>query len=146
MYHTATHLLLSALRKELGDGVHQAGSNITGERLRFDFTYDEKVPAEVLKRVEDFVNEAISHNVKVSIDTLSKSEAENDPSIEGSFWEKYPDQVKVYSITGDDGVVYSRELCGGPHVETTGAILGTFKIQKEESSSRGVRRIKAVLE
>ncbi len=145
MYHTATHLLLAGLRKELGTGVHQAGSNITGERLRFDFTYDEKVSDEVLRRVEAFVNEAITHNAQVRVDTLSKKEAENDPSIEGSFWEKYPDQVKVYSITDDAGVVYSRELCGGPHVETTGAITGTFKIQKEESSSRGVRRIKAVL-
>lgn len=145
MYHTATHLLLAGLRKELGTGVHQAGSNITNERLRFDFTYDEKVPDEVLRRVEAFVNDAILHNATVRVDTLSKAEAEADPSIEGSFWDKYPDQVKVYSISGDDGTVYSRELCGGPHVETTGAISGTFKIQKEESSSRGVRRIKAVL-
>ncbi len=145
MYHTATHLLLAALRKELGTDVHQAGSNITNERLRFDFTYDEKVSDEVLRRVEIFVNDAILHNATVSVDTLSKTDAEADSSIEGSFWDKYPDQVKVYSISGDDGTIYSRELCGGPHVETTGAISGTFKIQKEESSSRGVRRIKAVL-
>ncbi len=145
MYHTVTHLLLAGLRKELGTGVHQAGSNITNERLRFDFTYDERVPETVLRNVEKFVNTAIQHNAVVSVATLNKSEAEQDTTIEGSFWDRYPDQVKVYTISGDDGVVYSRELCGGPHVETTSAIVGEFKIQKEESSSRGVRRIKAVL-
>ena len=146
MYHTATHLLLAGLRKELGAGVHQAGSNITNERLRFDFTHEEKVPDDVLRRVEQFVNSAIQNNAKVSIDTIAKTEAEKDPTIEGSFWERYPDQVKVYTIAGSDGSVYSRELCGGPHVEETSLITGTFKIQKEESSSRGVRRIKAILE
>lgn len=146
MYHTATHLLLAGLRKELGASVHQAGSNITNERLRFDFTHEEKVPDDVLRRVEQFVNSAIQNNAKVSIDTIAKTEAEKDPTIEGSFWERYPDQVKVYTITGNDGSVYSRELCGGPHVEETSLITGTFKIQKEESSSRGVRRIKAILE
>ncbi len=146
MYHTATHLLLAGLRKELGNSVHQAGSNITGERLRFDFTYDDKVTPEVLKNVEEFVNTAITKRATVTIDTIPKTEAENDPTIEGSFWEKYPDQVKVYTIKDDDGTVYSRELCGGPHVEGTHEIVGTFKIVKEESSSRGVRRIKAVLE
>ncbi len=145
-YHTATHLLLAGLRKELGDSVHQAGSNITNERLRFDFTYEEKVPEETLRKVEQFVNDAIKKGAKVTIDTLAKTEAEKDPTIEGSFWDRYPDQVTVYTIRDNDGVVYSRELCGGPHVETTEHISGTFKIQKEESSSRGVRRIKAVLE
>ncbi|MCR4285446.1 MAG: alanine--tRNA ligase [Candidatus Kaiserbacteria bacterium] len=146
MYHTATHLLLAGLRKELGTDVHQAGSNITNERLRFDFTHEEKVPDDVLRRVEQFVNSAIQNNAKVSIDTIAKTEAEKDPTIEGSFWERYPDQVKVYTIAGNDGSVYSRELCGGPHVEETSLITGTFRIQKEESSSRGVRRIKAILE
>lgn len=146
MYHTATHLLLAGLRKELGTGVHQAGSNITNERLRFDFTYEEKVSDDVLRRVEQFVNDAIQKGASVSIDTILKSEAEKDPTIEGSFWDRYPDQVKVYTISDTDGFVYSRELCGGPHVESTGHITGTFKIQKEESSSRGVRRIKAILE
>ncbi len=145
-YHTATHLLLAGLRHELGENVHQAGSNITNERLRFDFTHDEKVPDEVLRKVETFVNNAIQKGAKVSIDTLSKSDAQNDPSIEGSFWDRYPDQVTVYTIRDSEGVVYSRELCGGPHVETTERISGVFKIQKEESSSRGVRRIKAILE
>ena len=146
MYHTATHLLLAGLRKELGTGVHQAGSNITNDRLRFDFTYDEKVTDDVLARVEAFVNNAIKKGASVSVDTILKSEAEKDPTIEGSFWDRYPDQVKVYTISDADGFVYSRELCGGPHVESTGNISGTFKIKKEESSSRGVRRIKATLE
>lgn len=145
MYHTATHLLLAALRKELGDTVHQAGSNITNERLRFDFTCEEKVPDATLRNIEAYVNHAIQKNAHVSIETLPKEIAENDPTIEGSFWDRYPDQVKVYTITDDTGVVYSRELCGGPHVEETGTIQGVFKITKEEASSRGVRRIKAVL-
>jgi alanyl-tRNA synthetase len=146
MYHTATHLLLAGLRAELGNGVHQAGSNITNERLRFDFTYDEKVPEDVLRRVEEYVNHAIQKNARVAIETMEKSVAEQDPAIEGSFWDRYPDQVKVYTITDEEGTVYSRELCGGPHVEETGTITGVFKITKEEASSRGVRRIKAVLE
>jgi alanyl-tRNA synthetase len=146
MYHTATHLLLAGLRAELGSGVHQAGSNITNERLRFDFTYDEKVPEDVLRRVEEYVNHAIQKNARVTIETMEKSVAEHDPAIEGSFWDRYPDQVKVYTITDEEGTVYSRELCGGPHVEETGTITGVFKIMKEEASSRGVRRIKAVLE
>lgn len=146
MYHTATHLLLAGLRKHLGDHVHQAGSNITGERLRFDFTHGEKVTDDVLRLVETYVNDAIKAGATVSIDTMKKSDAENDPTIEGSFWEKYPDEVKVYTVKDANGVVYSRELCGGPHVENTGTISGTFKITKEESSSQGVRRIKAILE
>ncbi|HEX4799256.1 MAG TPA: alanine--tRNA ligase [Candidatus Paceibacterota bacterium] len=145
MYHTATHLLLAGLRKELGSHVHQAGSNITSERLRFDFTHDDKVAPDVITRVESYVNNAIQKQARVSIETIPKSEAQNDSSIEGSFWDKYPDTVKVYTITDTDGVVYSRELCGGPHVEETGLITGTFKIIKEESSARGIRRIKAVL-
>jgi alanyl-tRNA synthetase len=145
MYHTATHLLLAALRNELGDHVHQAGSNITGERMRFDFTHGDKVSPEILARVETFVNNAIKNSAQVSIDTMPKAIAEKDPTIEGSFWERYPDEVKVYTITGSDGIIYSRELCGGPHMEETGAITGVFKIVKEESSSAGVRRIKAVL-
>lgn len=146
MYHTVTHLLLAALRKELGDGVHQAGSNITSERLRFDFTYDEKVPDEILRKIELYVNAAIQNKASVHIETLNKTDAEKDPSIEGSFWNKYPDQVKVYTVKDSEGTIYSRELCGGPHVESTEQILGTFKIVKEESSARGVRRIKGILE
>jgi len=124
--------------------VHQAGSNITSERLRFDFTNPSKVDAEILKKVEDFVNEAIQADCEVILENISKQEAK-ERGVEGSFWEKYPDVVKVYTIKAPSGQVYSRELCGGPHVERTGT-MGVFKIQKEEASSSGVRRIKAVLE
>lgn len=145
-YHTATHLTLAGLRRELGDHVHQAGSNITGERLRFDFTHPDKVNDEVLRRVEVFVNNAIATGGEVSISMLPKSVAQQDPTIEASFWDRYPDEVKVYTMTGHDGTVFSRELCGGPHVEKLESIKGTFKITKEESSAAGVRRLKAVLE
>lgn len=145
-YHTATHLMLAGLRKYLGSGVHQAGSNITGERLRFDFTHPDKVDPDTLKKVEEFVNDAIAVGGQVTIDMMPKTEAENDPTIEGSFWDRYPDEVKVYTITGNNGTVFSRELCGGPHVENLSDIKGRFKITKEESSSAGVRRVKAVLE
>ncbi len=145
-YHTATHLMLAALRKELGDGVHQAGSNITEERTRFDFTYPEKVPREVLDRVEGYVNEAIQAQANVSITLMGKDEAKAQ-GVEGSFWEKYPDKVNVYQVASREKV-YSQELCGGPHVGNTSEIaaFGRFKIIKEEASSAGVRRIKAVLE
>lgn len=145
-YHTATHLMLAGLRKFLGNDVHQAGSNITGERLRFDFTYPDKVEREVLDKVEEFVNNAIATGGEVTIEMMPKDKAQNDPAIEGSFWDRYPDEVKVYTITGRNGEVFSRELCGGPHVEKLEDIKGAFKIIKEESSSAGVRRIKAVLE
>lgn len=144
-YHTATHLMLAGLRKELGSGIHQAGSNITAERLRFDFTHPEKVERDVLDRVEQFVNAAIAAGAQVTTEVLDKQVAHDDPTVEGSFWDKYPDKVTVYTITGPDGTVYSRELCGGPHVENTADIKGVFKITKEESSSAGVRRVKAVL-
>jgi len=143
-YHTATHLLLAGLRKELGEHVHQAGSNITGERLRFDFTHGEKVSGEVLRKVEVFVNNVIGKSAHVTTEIRNKEEARQDPTIEASFWERYPDEVKVYTIGGTEGEVYSRELCGGPHVETT-ANMGTFKIEKEEAVAAGVRRIKATL-
>ncbi len=144
-YHTCTHLLLAGLRKELGEHVHQAGSNITGERLRFDFTHPDKVEREVLDRVENFVNQAIKIGGGVSIEMMSKLVAEADKTIEASFWDRYPDEVKVYTMKGNDGTIFSRELCGGPHVDKLESIQGTFKIIKEESSSAGVRRIKAVL-
>lgn len=145
-YHTATHLMLAGLRRELGKDIHQAGSNITEERLRFDFTNQTKVEADILKKVEDFVNQVIAADAQVTTEILDKQVAHDDPTIEGSFWEKYPDKVTVYTITGLDGTVYSRELCGGPHVSKTSDIKGVFKIVKEESSSAGVRRIKAILE
>ncbi len=145
--HTSTHLMLAALRKFLGPHVHQAGSNITAERTRFDFTHGEKVSHDVLAKVEAYVNEAIEKRAVVTIEQMPK-QAARDEGVEGSFWEKYPDVVQVYTVRAPDGTVYSRELCGGPHVEETGAIaaVGTFKIIKEEASSAGVRRIKAVLQ
>lgn len=145
-YHTATHLMLAGLRRELGTHVHQAGSNITGERLRYDFTNPEKVSDETLRAVEKYVNDAIQMGGDVSITMMAKSEAEKDPTIEASFWDRYPDEVKVYTMTTTDGTVVSRELCGGPHVKNLSEVKGTFKITKEESSSAGVRRIKAILE
>ena len=141
--HTATHLLLAGLNHVLGWDVHQKGSNITPERLRFDFNSDGKVQRDILDKVEEFVNEAIIDESTVVMSEMSKQQA-IDEGVEGSFWEKYPDVVKVYSMTGKSWKVYSRELCGGPHVETT-AGMWTFKIKKEEARSSGVRRIKAVL-
>ena len=146
-YHTATHLLLAALRHFLGDHVHQAGSNITGERMRFDFTHGEKVERDVLDQVESWVNEAIINGGAVTTDMMTKDAAQADTSIEASFWDRYPDEVKVYSMTAPDGTVYSKELCGGPHVADFAEFADkTFTIKKEESSSAGVRRIKAVLQ
>lgn len=145
MLHTCTHLMLAALRKYLGPDVHQAGSNITEERTRFDFTYPKKVEPEILRKVEDYVNEAISKKCTVSIEVMDKAEAQAQ-GVEGSFWEKYPDKVNVYSAKAPDGTVYTRELCGGPHVTNTENIIGTFKIVKEEASSAGVRRVKGVLQ
>jgi alanyl-tRNA synthetase len=98
-----------------------------------------------LDKVEAYVNEAISKKATVSIIQMPKDEA-RAKGVEGSFWEKYPDVVNVYQVKADDGTVFSQELCGGPHVDNTGNIKGTFKIVKEEASSAGVRRIKAVLE
>lgn len=141
--HTATHLMLAGLRKYLGADVHQAGSNITEERARFDFTYSGKVERDVLDKVEVYVNEAIAEDCVVRIEQMNKEDA-RARGVEGSFWEKYPDVVTVYSVVSPSGAVYSQELCGGPHVEHTGA-MGHFKIVKEEASSAGVRRIKAIL-
>lgn len=142
--HTATHLMLAGLRKFLGDGVHQAGSNITEERTRFDFTSPEKVSREVLDQVEAYVNEAIQKGTVVKTEVMDK-EVARASGVEGSFWEKYPEKVTVYRVVAPDGTVYSEELCGGPHVTHTSG-MGRFRIVKEEASSAGVRRIKAVLE
>ena len=141
--HSATHLLLAWLRKYLWDHVHQKGSNITPERLRFDFSHDEKVERDILDKVEAFVNEAINSNLNVTIQEMWKQEAK-DSWVEWSFWEKYPEIVKVYSMVWENGTVYSKELCGWPHVENSKS-MWVFKIKKEEASSRWVRRIKAVL-
>ncbi len=137
--HTTTHLLLAALRKVLGESVYQKGSNITAERLRFDFPYAEKMTPEQIKETEDLVNEAIKAQLPVHYEEMPIEKA-REIGASGVFDSKYEDMVKVYFM-GD----FSREICGGPHVENTGE-LGHFKITKEESSSAGVRRIKAVLE
>lgn len=144
-YHTTTHLLLAALRHFLGDHVHQAGSNITGERLRFDFTHPEKVDQDTLHEIESWVNNAIKTGGGVTKESVPKTVAETDPTIEGSFWDRYPDEVNVYTVRGSDDSIFSRELCGGPHVDKLEDIRGTFRIKKEESSAAGIRRIKAVL-
>ncbi|MFA5878377.1 MAG: alanine--tRNA ligase [Candidatus Staskawiczbacteria bacterium] len=141
--HTAAHLMLAGLRKVLGDHVTQKGSNINAERLRFDFFHKEKMTPEQIKLVEDFVNKAIEANLPVNCEEMDLNQAHESGAM-GVFESKYGDKVKVYTI-GDYNETTSREICGGPHVETTG-ILGHFKIQKEESSSAGVRRIKAILE
>ena len=143
-YHTATHLTFAALRKVLGDDIHQQGSNITPERMRLDFNFDRKLTPEEKQAVEDQVNEWISADLPVTFDTFDKEYARDTLKAEGMFWDKYDDQVKVYTIGDFDNPV-SREICGGPHVEHTG-VLGHFKIKKEESSSAGVRRLKAILE
>jgi alanyl-tRNA synthetase len=145
-YHTATHLMLAGLRQILGTHVHQAGSNITGERLRYDFTHGDKLTQEQIVAVETFVNTAIKQGGKVTITMMAKTAAKADSTIEASFWDRYPDEVKVYTMITTDGIIISRELCGGPHVERLAEIKGTFKIIKEESSAAGIRRIKAVLE
>ena len=144
--HTATHLMLAGLQKELGGHIHQAGSNITGERLRYDFTHPEKIDRAALDKVEAYVNNAIAIGGQVTMEIISKVEAQTDKSIEASFWDRYPDEVKVYSLTGNDGTIFSKELCGGPHVKKLEDIKGRFKITKEESSSSGIRRIKATLD
>ncbi len=145
-YHSATHLMLAGLRKILGDHVHQKGSNITAERIRFDFSHPEKVTREQLDAVEQYVNDGIAANARITMREMDK-QAAKDAGVEGSFWEKYPDIVKVYSFEDAQGTNWSEELCGGPHVDSTSDIakLGTFKIKKEESSSAGVRRVKAIL-
>ena len=142
-YHTAAHLLLAALRKILGDQVIQKGSNITAERLRFDFAHKEKMTDQEKQQVEDLVNQAIKQNLAVSCEEMSLEDAKNSGA-HGIFDAKYGERVKVYTI-GDEKSYFSKEICGGPHVENIGK-LGQFKIKKEESSSSGVRRIKAVLE
>lgn len=138
-YHTATHLLHQALRDVLGDSVQQKGSNITPERLRFDFAFPRKLTDEEKGRVEEIVNSKIKEALPVEQKVMSKDEAERTGALH-FFGEKYPDQVSVYFI-GD----YSKEFCGGPHVKNT-SLLGHFKIDKEEAVSAGVRRIKATLQ
>mgnify|MGYP001561722897 CR=1 FL=1 len=142
-YHTAAHLLLAALKKILGNQVIQKGSNITAERLRFDFAHKEKMTAEEKCQVENLVNQAIKQNLLVVCEEMTLEEAKSK-SAQGIFETKYGERVKVYTI-GDEKLYFSKEICGGPHVEKTD-VLGNFKILKEESSSAGVRRIKAILQ
>ena len=147
-YHTATHLLHQALRTVLGDTVVQKGSNITPERLRFDFAYDEKMTDVQKKKVEDLINEQIKKSLPVIREDISIDEAKARGAM-GLFTDKYGEKVSVYRIgegkNRGDANLFSIEMCGGPHVENIGT-LGTFKIIKEEAVSQGVRRIKAVLE
>ena len=154
-YHTATHLLHQALRQVLGKKVRQEGSNITAERLRFDFSYHEKLTPEQISQVEALVNQKIQENLPVVCEVMDRDLAFKTGAL-GFFREKYGDRVKVYTIgnpsarssteahSKSSGPPFSREICGGPHVKETGE-LGRFKILKEESVARGVRRIKAIL-
>jgi alanyl-tRNA synthetase len=145
--HTATHLLLAGLQTVLGTHVHQKGSNITTERARFDFSHGEKLTNEQKAAVEKYVNEAIAAGAEMIVSEMPKQQAMHE-GVEGSFWEKYPDIVKVFELRDASGKTWSRELCGGPHVPNSRVLgtFGAFRIQKEESTSVGVRRIKAVLE
>ncbi|MFA6423972.1 MAG: alanine--tRNA ligase-related protein, partial [Candidatus Magasanikbacteria bacterium] len=151
-YHTATHLLHAALRQILGAHVEQRGSNITAERLRFDFSHPEKMTEEQKQQVEDLVNCAIQKNYQVSFAEMTVPEAKAKGAM-GLFEDKYGNKVKVYSVGEPDVLpsatmnsqTFSKEICGGPHVENTGS-MGKFRIIKEEAVSSGIRRIKAVLE
>jgi alanyl-tRNA synthetase len=143
-YHTATHLMYKALRNVLGEHVMQRGSNITAERMRFDFSHDEKMTPEQISQVEKMVNDIISQDLPLNCKEVTKDQAVQEGAL-GAFGEKYPDTVKVYTVGDPEADYYSKEICGGPHVDHTGEI-GKFKIIKEESSSAGVRRIKAILE
>jgi len=140
--HTATHLLHRALKNVLGDHVEQKGSNITAERLRFDFSHPSKMTPEEIQKVEDMINEVINQDLPVHFEEMTVEEAKQWGAI-GLFEEKYGDKIKVYFVGNEKGD-FSKEICGGPHVEHTGE-LGSFKIQKEEAVSAGVRRIKATV-
>ena len=146
-YHTATHLMYKALKIVLGDHVIQRGSNITEDRLRFDFEHPEKMTSDEIKQVEDIVNEQISNDLSVSFKEYPTEEAMKKGAL-GAFGDTYGDKVKVYQMTGKDGDIFSFEICGGPHVDQTSELAQdgkAFKITKEQSSSAGVRRIKAEL-
>jgi len=148
-YHTATHLMYQALRDVLGDHVIQRGSNITEERLRFDFSHPEKVTPEQIKEVEEIVNREIAKDLKVSFAEYPTEVATKEKGALGQFGDRYGDVVKVYSMQADnENKPFSFEICGGPHVDHTLQLFEDgkkFKIIKEEASSAGIRRIKAVL-
>jgi alanyl-tRNA synthetase len=149
-YHTATHLMYQALRDVLGDHVIQRGSNITEERLRFDFSHPEKVTPEQVKQVEDIVNEQIGKDLKVSWHEYPTKVAREEKGALGQFGDRYGETVKVYKMIADGAdKPFSFEICGGPHVDHTLQLYEDdkrFKILKEEASSAGIRRIKAVLQ
>ncbi len=149
-YHTATHLMYQALRDVLGDHVVQRGSNITEERLRFDFSHDDKMTGEQIARVEQIVNEQIMKDLTITWEEHPTDKAINELHALGQFGDRYGDTVKIYRMQADDAdKPFSFEICGGPHVEHTGQLAEdnkVFKITKEESSSAGIRRIKAVLQ
>lgn len=156
-YHSICHLMLSGMRKVLGDTVTQSGANITSERLRFDFTLNRKIEEIEIKQIEDYVNNAILEGFETEIEQMKKDDAKNNTEINGSFWDKYPDIVNVYNFVSKNKNIdgskkyFSRELCGGPHVENSDVYAGdnlkgkTFKIIKQEAVSAGVRRVKGVL-
>ena len=141
--HTATHLLHQALRQILGDHVHQQGSNITAQRLRFDFSYSKPLTPEEVKQVEDLINQKITANLPVHKTIEDKDKALKSGAL-AFFKEKYPHRVNVYTIGDPQGNWFSRELCGGPHVKSTGAI-GSVRIDKDQSIGAGLRRIYASL-
>ncbi len=144
-YHTATHLLHQALHHVLGEHVGQKGSNITTERLRFDFTHSQKMTPEEIKKVEEIVNEKIKAGMSINKIIMSREDAEKTGA-RHFFGEKYGDQVSIYYIGDSLEGAYSKEFCGGPHVKNTSELQGVFKIIKEEAVAAGIRRIKAVLE
>lgn len=145
--HSVTHIMLAGMRKVLGESIHQAGSNINAERLRFDFNFDRKIEEYEVREIENYVNNAIQNGFEVITEEMPKQKAKEE-GVEGSFWEKYPDTVMVWtmkSVNNED--IYSKELCGGPHVKNSNDYLKdkTFKIAKQEAVSAGVRRVKGVL-
>jgi alanyl-tRNA synthetase len=148
-YHTATHLMYESLRRVLGDHVIQHGSNITEERLRFDFSHPDKMTPEQIKRVEDMVNEQIEKDLTVTWEEHPTEYARNELHVLGAFGDRYGETVKCYRMQKDgENAPFSFEICGGPHVDHTGQLAEggkRFKILKEESSSAGIRRIKAEL-
>ena len=142
--HTVTHLTLAAMKELIDKDMEQKGANINAERMRFDFNSDERLTDEQLRSIEQWVNKAITSEAEVQMQVLTLDEAKKSGA-HGTFDAKYGDKVKVYTIAGKDGTVYSKEICGGPHVETLKGI-GTYKIKKQESVAAGIKRIKAVLE
>jgi alanyl-tRNA synthetase len=142
--HTATHLTLAAMKELVDENIEQKGANINAERLRFDFNSDERLKDEELREIEKWVNDAIASEADVTMEVLSLEDAKK-LGAHGSFESKYGEKVKVYTIADKNGKVYSKEICGGPHVETLKG-MGKYKIKKQESVAAGIKRIKAILE